>query len=245
MRIARFVIAAALVAAVDARAQVAPPAPAAPPTTQQPPSGAPPQPGVPQQPTPTAPGATAPPGTPSTPVALPTARAFSAPTGMIFNAVRPERTVDFELVIGYLQAAFAKSANPQVREQAAGWRMYKATEPGPNNTILYVFWFDPTVVGADYALGPILSDAYPDQVEQIWKLYQGALAGAGSQTLLNLTPVMPPPLPPAGAPVPPPAGTPPTTPPPTGTAPAATPPTTPPPAAAPTTGPAAPATAIP
>jgi hypothetical protein len=68
----------------------------------------------------------------------------------------------------------------------------------------------------------MLSDAYPDQIEQIWKLYQGALAGAGSQSLLNLTPVMPPPLPPAGAPVPPPAGTPP-----------------PAPATTPTTGPAA------
>jgi len=54
------------------------------------------------------------------------------------------------------------------------------------------------VAGADYALGPILSDAYPDQIEQIWKLYQGALAGPGSQTLLNLTPVQPPPLPTSG-----------------------------------------------
>jgi len=134
---------------------------------------------------------------------------FFLGTGIILNAVRPERAVDFELVIGYLQAAFEKSASPQVRTQAAGWRMFKATEPGPNNTVLYVFLLDPTVVGAEYALGPILSDAYPDQVEQIWKLYQGALAGAGSQSLLNLTPVMPPPLPPAGAPVPPPAGTPP------------------------------------
>jgi hypothetical protein len=198
MRIARLVIAVALIA-VDASAQTRPPAP----------------------PTQPAPDAAAPTGTtPPAAVAAPTARAFTAPTGMIFNAVRPERTVDFELVIAYLQAAFAKSSNPQVRAQAAAWRTYKAAEPGPNNTVLYVFWFDPTVTGADYALGPILSDAYPDQVEQIWKLYQGALAGAGSQTLLNLTPVMPPPLPPAGSPVPPPAATPPATAPPAGAPPA-------------------------
>jgi hypothetical protein len=222
MRIGLLVIAVAFVAAAAAFAQVAPPAPGPPPTTQPPPSGAPPQPsGAPQQPAPTAPGAAAPAGiTPPAAVAPLTARAFTAPAGMILNAVRPERIVDFELVIGYLQAAFANSTNPQLRAQAGGWRMYKATEPGPNNTVLYVFWFDPTVVGADYALGPILSDAYPDQVEQIWKLYQGALAGAGSQSLLNLTPVMPPPLPPAGAPVPPPAGTPPpATSPPAGTIP--------------------------
>ena len=49
---------------------------------------------------------------------------------------------------------------------------------------------------ADYGLGRILSDAYPDQIQEIWKLYTGALAGGGS--LLNLTPVQPPPLPPPG-----------------------------------------------
>jgi hypothetical protein len=127
------------------------------------------------------------------------ARTFSAPTGMIFNAVRPERVADFELVIGYLEAALSQSTNPRVRDQAKGWRTFKVAEPGPNGTVLYVFVFDPTVPGADYALGPVLSDAFPDRIEQIWKLYQGALAGGGS--LLNLTPVRPPPLPPAGAPI--------------------------------------------
>jgi hypothetical protein len=116
----------------------------------------------------------------------------------VFHAVRPERVVDFETVVGYVQSALEKSTDPQVRAQAKGWRVFKATEPGPNGTVLYVFLLDPAVVGADYALGPILSDAYPDQIEQIWKLYQGALAGPGSQTLLNLTPVKPPPLPTSG-----------------------------------------------
>lgn len=229
MRIARLLFAAALIAgAGDAAAQVAPAAPAEPA----------PQPPVPQQPAPqqpATPAAGTPAGTPAgaVPVApvAPTARAFTAPSGVILNAVRPERVVDFELVIGYLQAAFTRTTNAQLRAQAAGWRMFKATEPGPNNTVLYVFLFDPTVPGADYALGPILSDAYPEQVEQIWKLYQGALAGPGSQSLLNLTPVEPPPLPPAGAPVPPPGGAPaPATPPVPGSVP---------PGPAPTTGPPA------
>jgi hypothetical protein len=110
---------------------------------------------------------------------------------MIFNAVRPERVVDFETVIGYLQAALQTSIDPAVRAQATGWRVFKATEPGPNGTVLYVFVMDPAVAGADYGLGKILSDAYPDRIEQIWKLYQGALAGGGS--LLNLTPVEGPP----------------------------------------------------
>ena len=118
-----------------------------------------------------------------------------APTGIIFSAVRPDRVVDFEIVIGYLEAALEKSTDSGVRAQAPGWRVFKATEPGPNSTVLYVFLIDPTVPGADYGLGRILSEAYPDQIQDIWKLYTGALAGGGS--LLNLTPVQPAPLPPA------------------------------------------------
>ena len=162
-----------------------------------------PPPTTPAAPPPTTPSTQQPgPSTVPAPVVPPTpltARTFTAPTGIVFHAVRPERVVDFETVVGYLQSAFEKSTDPQVRAQAKGWRVFKATEPGPNGTVLYAFLLDPAVPGADYALGPILSDAYPDQIEQIWKLYQGALAGPGSQTLLNLTPVQPPPLPTPGA----------------------------------------------
>jgi hypothetical protein len=200
------IVAVALIMSATAWAQVAP-GPTAPVTQQPPPAAAaPPQqpaPATAQQPTP--PGQTPVVPAPVVPPAPLGARTFTAPTGVIFNVVRPERVVDFEMVIGYLQSALEKSTNAQVREQARGWRMFKATEPGPNGMVLYVFLLDPAVSGADYALGPILSDAYPDQIEQIWKLYQGALAGGGS--LLNLTPVKPPPLPPAGA-VPAPAAAP-------------------------------------
>jgi hypothetical protein len=127
---------------------------------------------------------------------------FTAKAGLIFNAVRADRVVDFEMVMGYLQAALAKSTDAGVRAQAQGWRMFKAAEPGPNGTALYVFVIDPAVPGAEYGLGRILSDAYPDQIQEIWKLYTGALAGGGS--LLNLVPVQPP----ATLPAPPPAAAP-------------------------------------
>lgn len=148
-----------------------------------------------------APGGAAPAGSsPAVPPVPLGARTFTAKTGLIFNAVRPDRVVDFEMVIGYLQQALAKATDPTVRAQAQGWRVFKATEPGPNNSVLYVFVIDPAVAGADYGLGRILADAYPDQIEQIWKLYVGAQASGGS--LLNLTPVQPTSLltPPSSAP---------------------------------------------
>jgi hypothetical protein len=138
----------------------------------------------------TTPGAVQAPAVPPAPAV---ARTFSAGTGLLFNAVRADRVVDFEMVVGYLQAALEKSPDPTVRAQARGWRVFKATEPGPNATVLYVFLLDPAVGGADYGLGRILSDAYPDQIQDIWKLYSGALVGGGS--LLNLVPVQAPPPP--------------------------------------------------
>lgn len=137
------------------------------------------------------------------------ARVFTGKSGLIFNAVRPDRVVDFEMVMGYLQAALEKSTDARVREQANGWRVFKATEPGPNGSVLYVFVIDPAIPGADYGLGRILADAYPDQIEKIWSLYTGSQASGGS--LLNLAPVQPPaalPLPPSTTPLTAPAAAP-------------------------------------
>ena len=118
-------------------------------------------------------------------------RTFTAPAGLLFNTVRPERVADFEKAMAYVQEALAKSTDPRVQEQARGWHMFKATEPGPNNTVLYVFELNPTVVGADYGLGRILADAFPDQaqLQEIWRLYTGSVTSGGS--LLNLTPLTP------------------------------------------------------
>lgn len=119
----------------------------------------------------------------------PVQRSFSAPVGLWFHTVRPDRTADFERVVGHLRAALAASRDPVIRQQAEGWQMYRAAEPGPNGTVMYVFLMNPTVSGADYGLGRILADAYADtaELQEIWKLYTGSITGGGS--LLNLTPV--------------------------------------------------------
>jgi hypothetical protein len=198
-----------------------PPQTPAPGTAQPPVIGAPP-PAAPVGPIPT-------PVTPTIPIAA--SRTFTAKTGLLFNAVRADRVLDFETVMGYLQAALESSTDPMVRAQAEGWKIYRSLEPGPNGTVVYVFLIDPAVPGAEYGLGRILADAYPDKIMEIWKLYTTSLAGGGS--LANLFPVvdgkaiMPPPVAPAGTtPV-----TPGVTPPPTTTPPFTTPPSTTPPAA--------------
>ena len=146
----------------------------------------------PQTQTPPAPGAPSPvPGTPTTPVA---ARTFTTGCGLLIHPVRPERQKDFERFLAYVRDALAKSANPRVRSQASGWRFMRATEPGPNGVVMYVFWIDPAVPNTEYALGPILAEVYTDpaQLSEIWALYTSSVTGGG--TLLNLSPVplMPP-----------------------------------------------------
>ena len=182
----RLVCAAALIAALvihaaDAAAQAAPaPVPSTSTQSQSPPGGAPsPQPGTQASPQPQA---------AQTPTA---SRAFTAPVGLLFHTVRPERVADFEQVIARVQAALAKSTDPQVQAQAKGWRILKVSEPGPNGVVLYVSLMDPTVPGADYGFARLLADAYPDvaELQEIWRLYTTSVTGGGN--LLNLTPVMP------------------------------------------------------
>lgn len=110
---------------------------------------------------------------------------------MIFSAVRPEKTADFELVMSRLRQALATSSDPVRQKQAAGWRIFKATEPGPNATVLYVFIVDPVVKGADYGVAKVLAETFPTEAIELYKLYNGALAGG--QTLLNLTSLVAPP----------------------------------------------------
>jgi len=182
MRVVRATVGLVLVsmAALSAQQQPAPTTPPAPGTTPQ----------APSQPVPGQPPAGQPGIAPAAPAPQP--RIFTAPVGLLFNTVRADRVEDFEKAMGYLQAALASSTNERVRAQAAGWRIFKATEAGPSNTVLYVFMLDPTVVGADYSLGRILADAYPDQakLQEIWKLYSGSVTGG---SLLNLSPFKAPP----------------------------------------------------
>ena len=149
-----------------------PPPPAAP-ASQQPP---PPAPATPEAP-PAAGGAT--------PAAAPTVdRVFASDAGLIFSAIKPAAAKDFETVLARLRQALAASTDPIRKQQAAGWKIFKAAEAGPNGSVLYVFVMDPAVKGADYGVAKILAEAYPAEASQLYRLYIGAFASG--QTLLNL-----------------------------------------------------------
>ena len=111
-------------------------------------------------------------------------KTLEAPTGMIFNYIEPESTAAFEQVMTRLGTVMASSENPERVEQAAGWKVYKALETGPNDNVLYVWFIDPTVPDADYSVAQILSEEVPNEVQRLYEAFNGSF-GAG-QMPINL-----------------------------------------------------------
>jgi hypothetical protein len=132
------------------------------------------------------PGAQQPPAQPApqaTPATAP--RVFGSPTGVVLNFIKPDKTADFEAVVAKLKEALEKSANPQRKQQAAGWKVYKAAEPAAGGAALYMYIVDPVVKGADYSVTAILGEAFPpDQLTALYKQYSESYSSG--QNFVNL-----------------------------------------------------------
>ena len=113
-------------------------------------------------------------------------RTFSSPAGLLFNPIRPDRAADFEEVLAKLKQALQNSDNPVRRQQLAGWKVLKSTEPVQGN-IMYLFLMDPTVPNANYAISMILNEAFPAEVQALYEKFSGAYSGG--QSIMNLEPV--------------------------------------------------------
>ena len=61
--------------------------------------------------------------------------------------IKPDKTADFEFVLGRLKEALAKSEKPERKQQAAGWTIYKTSQAVNGNTA-YIMIINPVVKGA-------------------------------------------------------------------------------------------------
>ena len=113
-------------------------------------------------------------------------RTFSGGSGMMLNYVKADATDDFEAVMRKLAEALQKSENADRRKQAEGWKVYRAKEPGQGGSVLYVWFIDPAVSGADYAVSQILNEAFPEEVQQLYETFNGSFAGGQSMVNLDL-----------------------------------------------------------
>jgi hypothetical protein len=100
--------------------------------------------------------------------------------------VKPDKTADFDMIIGRLKEALAKSEKPERKEMAKNWKIFKATEAGPGMGTVYVSLIVPPVKGADYTVSTILSEAFPAEANDLYKKYAEAFATPPG-SLLHLT----------------------------------------------------------
>jgi hypothetical protein len=115
----------------------------------------------------------------------PAPRVFASDAGMVLNFIKPDKTADFEAVMAKLKEALAKSPKPERKQQAATWKVFKSPDPAAGGNVLYVFVIDPSVKGADYTVSTILSEAFPQDVQTIYKQYADAYDSG--QNFVNLT----------------------------------------------------------
>jgi hypothetical protein len=101
--------------------------------------------------------------------AAPQTRTFPSDGAMVLNFIKPDKTADFEAVIGKLKEALAKSEKPERKNQARSWKVFKSPDPAQGGNALYVFIIDPPVKGADYTISNILNEAFPNEVNDLYK----------------------------------------------------------------------------
>ncbi len=118
--------------------------------------------------------------------------AFTTPAGLLLVQIKPDQTAVFEEMVGKLKAGLAKTQDAGLKQQAAGLKVYKATEPFGQNA-LYVVTMDPAQPSSEYELFSMMQKTMtPDELRapetiENWKRYQSAFATGLSK--LSLTPV--------------------------------------------------------
>lgn len=103
---------------------------------------------------------------------------------MIFNTIKADKVADFEMVMGRVKEALGKSQDPLRKQQALSWRVFKGLEAGPGGNIVYIFFFDPAVKTADYTITQILTEAFPNEAQDLWAKFTACFVTG--QTMLNL-----------------------------------------------------------
>ena len=118
--------------------------------------------------------------------------AFKANAGILLVQVKGDQTTVFEEMIAKLKSGLAATADAALKEQAAGFKVYKASEPAAGGNVLYVVVVDPALPNAEYSFLEVINKTLsPEQqrdpaTQEMYKRFAAAFAG---MNILNLTPV--------------------------------------------------------
>jgi hypothetical protein len=118
-----------------------------------------------------------------------TAARLKTGAGIVIYPVHSDKTQEFEALIDRVGQIVQRSDNPVRRQQARGWRVFRAKEPGPAGSVLYMFMLDPVVKLADYDVVKAMTEELPtEEADQFNRKWTGCLAGP--HTVLDLQLVM-------------------------------------------------------
>ena len=109
---------------------------------------------------------------------------FAGDGALVLNYIKADKTADFESVVAKVKEALAKSEKPERKQQAAGWKIFKAAEPGPGGAVLYVWIIDPVAKGNEYSVSQILTEGFPAEAAALYKTLADSYSG---QAIINLT----------------------------------------------------------
>jgi hypothetical protein len=118
----------------------------------------------------------------------PNARVFNGGAGLILYTVKAASTADFEMVLNKTKEALGKSEKPERKQQAASWRVYKSDQAAANGNVTYVMIIDPAIKEADYNIVNILNEAFPAEIQALFKAYTESFASG--LIPINLVPVV-------------------------------------------------------
>ena len=118
----------------------------------------------------------------------PNARVFNGGAGLILYTIKADKTADFEMVMNKTKEALGKSEKPDRKQQAASWRVYKSDAPGAGGNVTYVMIIDPAIKDADYNIVNILNEAFPAEIQALFKAYTESFASG--LIPINLVPVV-------------------------------------------------------
>ena len=113
-------------------------------------------------------------------------RIFTAEAGMVFHPIQPDKTEDFEMVLRRVRDALHESESALRRNQPENWKVYQAVEPGPQDSVLYIFVIDPALEEADYTIGNILREELPLEAQTLYETFASCYAYSPSMINMRL-----------------------------------------------------------
>jgi hypothetical protein len=94
---------------------------------------------------------------------------FGSNDGLVVNYIKPDKTVAFDFMIGQLKAAMERSRQSPLCEQAAGWKVVRTSESGPDGTAVYVFAVDPRLRNVDYRVSTVVAEAIHRNPDEFYR----------------------------------------------------------------------------